>query len=32
MKTIDWQGLALEAAEILVRWGLDKITSENDKK
>ncbi len=32
MKQIDWEGLALEAAEILVRWGLDKITSDDDKK
>ena len=31
MKTIGWQDLAVEAAEVLIRWGIDKITS-NEKK
>ena len=31
MKTIGWQDLAVEAVEVLIRWGIDKITS-NEKK
>ncbi|GEM_PF-3643398 len=31
MKTVSWQDLALEAATILVQWGLDKITSDDKK-
>lgn len=31
MKSMNWIGLALEAAEILIRWGLEKIYSRDRK-
>jgi len=31
MKTIGWQDLAVEAAEVLIKWGLEKITSGEKK-
>ena len=31
MKTIEWQDLAVEAVEVLIKWGLEKFTSDEKK-